>query len=48
MDEKDEKILRLLKENSKSTTQQIAKKTLIPITTVHNRIKKQPVHHLAA
>ncbi|MBS3114319.1 Lrp/AsnC family transcriptional regulator [Candidatus Woesearchaeota archaeon] len=40
MDEKDEKILRLLKENSKSTTQQIAKKTLIPITTVHNRIKK--------
>src|SRR3989338_5199694 len=40
MDEKDEKILRLLKENSKSTTQQIAKKILIPITTIHNRIKK--------
>ena len=40
MDEKDEKILNLLKENSKLTTQQIAKKTLIPITTVHNRIKK--------
>lgn len=40
MDEKDEKILELLKENSKLTTQQISKKILIPITTVHNRIKK--------
>jgi len=40
MDEKDEKILKLLKENSKLTSQQISKKTLIPITTVHNRIKK--------
>ena len=40
MDEKDEKILRLLKENSKLTTKQIAKKILIPITTIHNRIKK--------
>ena len=40
MDEKDEKILKLLKENSKLTTQQIAKKILMPITTVHNRIKK--------
>ena len=40
MDEKDKKILKLLKENSKLTTQQISKKTLIPITTVHNRIKK--------
>ena len=40
MDEKDEKILKLLKENSKLTTQQISKKTLIPVTTVHNRIKK--------
>lgn len=40
MDEKDEKILRLLQENSKLTTQQISKKTLMPITTVHNRIKK--------
>ena len=40
MDEKDEKILKLLKENSKLTTQQISKKTLIPITTIHNRIKK--------
>lgn len=40
MDEKDKKILELLKENSKLTTQQISKKTLMPITTVHNRIKK--------
>ena len=40
MDEKDEKILKLLKENSKLTTQQISKKILIPITTIHNRIKK--------
>lgn len=40
MDNKDEKILRLLKENSKLTSHQISKKTLIPITTVHNRIKK--------
>ena len=40
MDKKDEKILELLRENSKLTTHQISKKTLIPITTVHNRIKK--------
>ncbi len=40
MDEKDDKILKLLKENSKLTTQQISKKLLIPITTIHNRIKK--------
>ena len=40
MDEKDEKILKLLKENSKLTTQQISKKILMPITTIHNRIKK--------
>ncbi len=39
MDEKDEKILKLLRENSKLTSQQISKKTLVPITTVHNRIK---------
>src|SRR3989338_510250 len=40
MDEKDGKILKLLKENSKLTTNQISKKILMPITTVHNRIKK--------
>ncbi|MBI4020650.1 MAG: Lrp/AsnC family transcriptional regulator [Candidatus Aenigmarchaeota archaeon] len=40
LDEKDRKILELLRQNAKLTTQQISKKTLIPITTVHNRIKK--------
>ena len=40
MDEKDGKILELLKENSKLTTHQISKKLNVPITTVHNRIKK--------
>jgi|TARA_Y100000310_G_scaffold91835_2_gene89371 DNA-binding Lrp family transcriptional regulator len=40
MDEKDERILDVLKENSKLSTQQISKKTFIPITTVHHRIKK--------
>lgn len=40
MDEKDEKIINILKENAKLSTQEISKKTLIPITTVHNRIKK--------
>ena len=40
MDEIDEKILNLLVENSKQTTSRISKKTAIPITTVHNRIKK--------
>ncbi len=40
MDEKDERILDILKENSKLSTQQISKKSSIPITTVHHRIKK--------
>ena len=40
MDKKDKTILELLNENSKLTTSQISKKTTIPITTVHNRIKK--------
>ncbi|MDP6548405.1 MAG: Lrp/AsnC family transcriptional regulator [Candidatus Woesearchaeota archaeon] len=40
MDKKDEKILNILKENCKLSTQQISKKTLIPITTIYNRIKK--------
>lgn len=40
IDEKDLKILDVLKENSKLTTNQIAKKINIPITTIHNRIKK--------
>lgn len=40
LDEKDLKIIQILKENSKLTTSQIAKKTNVPITTAHNRIKK--------
>lgn len=40
LDDKDFKILDVLKHNAKLSTQQIAKKTLIPVTTVHNRIKK--------
>ncbi len=40
LDEKDMKVLNLLRENAKLTTQQISKKTLIPVTTVYNRIKK--------
>jgi len=40
VDDKDIKIIDLLKENSAYTTREIAKKTLLPVTTVHNRIKK--------
>ena len=40
MDKKDEKILNLLTENSNLTTHQLSKRLLIPITTIHNRIKK--------
>ena len=40
LDEKDKKILEILKENGDYTTRQIAKKTLFPQTTIHNRIKK--------
>jgi len=40
MDEKDKKILEELRKDSSQTTRAIAKKTLIPITTVHKRIKK--------
>jgi DNA-binding Lrp family transcriptional regulator len=39
-DEKDRKILNVLKENSKLSSHKISKKTSIPITTVNNRIKK--------
>ncbi|OGM02110.1 hypothetical protein A3K72_03990 [Candidatus Woesearchaeota archaeon RBG_13_36_6] len=39
LDEKDLKILEILKQNAKLTTSQISKKTKIPITTVYNRIK---------
>jgi DNA-binding Lrp family transcriptional regulator len=40
LDEKDELILSVLKEDAKLSTQQIARKVNIPITTIHNRIKK--------
>ena len=40
MDEKDRQIIEILMNDSSLTTRQIAKKTLIPITTVHNRIRK--------
>lgn len=40
LDEKDQNILEVLKEHADYTTRQVAKKTLLPITTVHNRIKK--------
>lgn len=40
MDKKDHQILEVLERDSSLSTQQISKKTLIPITTVHHRIKK--------
>ena len=40
IDEKDNKILEVLKEHADYATRQIAKKTGLPITTVHNRIQK--------
>ena len=40
LDKKDMEILEVLKNHAKWTTHHISKKTLIPVTTVHNRIKK--------
>ncbi|MBI4895421.1 MAG: Lrp/AsnC family transcriptional regulator [Candidatus Aenigmarchaeota archaeon] len=40
LDDKDKKILEILKDHGEYTTRQIADKTLLPITTIHNRIKK--------
>jgi len=40
LDDKDKKIIEILQEHGDYTTRQIAKKTLLPITTIHNRIKK--------
>lgn len=40
IDEKDNKVLEILKEHSDWTTRNIAKKVNLPITTVHNRIKR--------
>ncbi len=39
-DEKDFQILEVLSERGDSTVRQIAKKTLLPPTTIHNRIAK--------
>lgn len=40
IDEKDYRIIDIIKENSHLSTYKISKKTGIPVTTVHNRIKK--------
>ncbi|MBS3149713.1 Lrp/AsnC family transcriptional regulator [Candidatus Woesearchaeota archaeon] len=40
IDEKDLDIIKLLQYNSRITSRQIYRKTKIPITTIHNRIKK--------
>ncbi len=40
LDEKDRRILGVLREHAEYTTRQMAKKTLLPITTVHHRIQK--------
>ncbi len=40
LDEKDQKIIEVLEEHGDYTTRQIAKKTLLPVTTIHNRIRK--------
>ncbi len=39
-DDKDKKIIEILQEHGDYTTRQIAKKTLLPVTTIHNRIRK--------
>lgn len=40
LDKKDMEILNVLRHDAKLTTKQIARKTLMPATTVHNRIKR--------
>ena len=40
MDKKDEEILQILKKNAKIGVQRISSITNMPITTVHNRIKR--------
>lgn len=40
LDDKDRKILEVLADHAEYTTSQIAKKTLLPRTTIHNRIRK--------
>ena len=40
LDDKDWKIINVLKEHADYTTRQISKKTLLPISTVHHRIRR--------
>jgi Lrp/AsnC family transcriptional regulator, leucine-responsive regulatory protein len=40
MDSKDRRIIQILQEDGDLSTRQIAKKAQLPITTVHNRVKK--------
>ncbi|MAG20000.1 AsnC family transcriptional regulator [archaeon] len=40
LDKKDAMVLKLLKDDAKLSIKEISKKTLLPITTIHNRIKK--------
>lgn len=40
LDEKDKKIIEVLLEHGDYTTRQIARKTLLPATTIHHRIRK--------
>lgn len=40
IDEVDLKVLEALKENSRATVRDVAKKIKAPVTTVHNRLKK--------
>ncbi len=44
LDAKDWRILDELQRNAKQTTGQIAKRTALPVTTVHNRIKRLEHH----
>ena len=40
LDKKDEKIITELVRDARQTSKQISRRTLIPITTVHNRVKR--------
>ncbi len=46
LDEKDAAILDVLKQNSSLSIQKIAKRTGIPVATVHNRIKKLKIEDI--
>lgn len=40
LDDTDQRIIKVLKDNSKLSYREIAKRLLMPVTTVHNRIRK--------